>query len=706
MTEQEFLKLQAALQSDSVQTQAFRILQQLCRHASLDASEPRLQDLVLLALEQRERLGSSRPILDALVRRVGLFPYLDPSELSTADQLAYELHRPPGMGEEVVFHHSQARVFQRLLDGESIVLSAPTSFGKSLITDAVIAARKFKNLLILVPTIALIDETRRRLVERFSPEYKIITHATQETADRNIFVMTQERALELKGLSSIDFFVIDEFYKLSPGREGDDRCILLNHALYKLIKTKAQFYMLGPNILGLAEGLEERLDCTFVHEPVKTVRSQIHYLKGTEDRLSDVEAICAKLEGPTIVFCRSPKRAAEIALRLSENSKDVFDERLAGATRWLGENYHSDWHFVKALRAGIGVHHGRIPRALGQYVVRLFNDGILERLVCTSTLIEGVNTRAKNIIISDSTINREPIDFFTFSNIKGRSGRMGRYFTGHVYVFDAPPQDELPLVDVPAFTQPESVSATLLMQLDEEELSPRSRERIRPLLSQGDLPPQTIRQNVGIDPVKQIELARQIYENAEELQPQLAWTGLPTTAQLAFVCELIWKTFDGRALGQGCVRSHKQLAFLLGRLRSAPTTRELINSQLAYWGPEKADEVVQNVLDFLRLWANFHFPRLLRGLSRIQAEVLRRAGLPGGDYEFFARRVEHFFLDPAISTLDEYGVPLEIARRLQGWLAPSAGIDDGIQRLRGIPARKLGLSEFEVSFILDAQEHV
>src|SRR5207253_2807435 len=108
-------------------------------------------------LEQRASFGSAAVVLDALVRQVGLFPYLTPRELGTSDQIAWELNRPANMPEEIVFHEPQTRVYRSLLEGNNVVLSAPTSFGKSLVTDAVIASDKFKNILIVVPTIALID---------------------------------------------------------------------------------------------------------------------------------------------------------------------------------------------------------------------------------------------------------------------------------------------------------------------------------------------------------------------------------------------------------------------------------------------------------------------------------------------------------------------------------------------------------------------
>ncbi len=58
----------------------------------------------------------------------------------------------------VTLHSAQSRVLKRLLLGENIAVSAPTSFGKSFIIDAFISIRKPDNVVIIVPTIALADD--------------------------------------------------------------------------------------------------------------------------------------------------------------------------------------------------------------------------------------------------------------------------------------------------------------------------------------------------------------------------------------------------------------------------------------------------------------------------------------------------------------------------------------------------------------------
>lgn len=372
--------------------------------------EPNLaQELILLALEQRAYFEGCSQVLNGLVREVGLFPYLNPMELGLADKIAYEYHRPLNNLTEwdVVFHRPQARVYRELMSGRSVILSAPTSFGKSLIIDAIVASGKYSNILIVVPTIALIDETRRRLA-KFRDRYKVITHAFQSQSEKNLFVLTQERASELSDLSQIDFFVIDEFYKLSPERPDDSRCDLLNQVFYKLTKKDKQFYMLGPSVNGITGDAEARLMCTYIHEPYHTVVSRVHPVEIIGDEFATLSKLCSSLSEPTIIFCRSPGRASAVSKYLLHDGLGTEQAGVRDAAKWISENYHPDWHFVQALSRGIGIHHGRIPRDLAQYVVRSFNTGTVKFLVCTSTLIESVNTKAK--ILSFSTTKLIEID--------------------------------------------------------------------------------------------------------------------------------------------------------------------------------------------------------------------------------------------------------------------------------------------------------
>ena len=661
------------------------------------------RDLLLRVLDHRESLRADGPLLDALLREHGLFPYVDhPESLGTADRWAYEVHRPLEMG-DVVFHAEQAEVYRLLAEGRSVVLSAPTSFGKSLIIDAVIAARRFTTVVIIVPTIALVDETRRRLTRQFRGQYKIVTHPSQPPGDRTLYVLTQERFLDIRPerLHQVDFFAIDEFYKLDT-RSGDERAGLLNQAFHRLHATGAQFYLLGPNVDGLTRSVSERVRFEFVKTNYQTVALDTEIRSASGGPKQElVTRACAELTGPTIVYVSSPGRARDVARWLLDAGLGRGDRSLDGAARWVADNYHPQWLTARALRNGIGIHHGKMPRALAHHMVRMFNEGRLPWLIVTSTLIEGVNTVAKNIVIVDNTVGGRKLDYFTFSNICGRSGRMFRHFIGRVVVFTEPPDRETKTVDVPVYTQDIETPLSLLVQLPWSELTAASRRRLQPYFEQQLVDISTLRAADGTDPEALLKVARTLHEDPGHWSELLTWTGWPTRDQLNAACQLIFQLAGER--NQGGASSAEQLATRISLLRQhRGDIRPLTDQQMSFSGT-KPDVAVEDVLEFIREWPSHRFPRLLMALQAVTEDVFGRHGLPAGNYRVFASDVEALFRPPMLTTLEEYGLPAPLTSRLDGHIrlrTPPGQIDGVLDQLRRMPP-VAGLSDFEDEMLRD-----
>lgn len=688
--------------------QAFAILKSIARLLGEKPEDPGAQSLLIRALEYRKDFTGCSPLLNALLRETGLYPYAEPNQLSARDRLAFEFHRPEGRLADagMVFHRVQAQVYWRLIDGENVILSAPTSFGKSLVIDALIASGKYKRIALVVPTIALIDETRKRLAG-FSDAYKIVTHASQPADAKRgtIYVLTQERVIEREDLTSLDLFVIDEFYKLDPSGGGADRAAILNHAFYKLLRTAKQFYLLGPNIRAVPTDFQSRFDARLIVSDFVTVATDLRRVDKTGGPSEALVGLTKEIDGSTLIYCQSPASVRRVAQLMVEREVTPVESDLADVVDWVGRNFHPGWIVARALARGIGVHHGRLPRALAQLQVRLFNKGALKFLVCTSTLIEGVNTAAKHVVIYDNKISKKPIDYFTYRNIQGRSGRMFRHFVGTVHLFHSPPEADLLDVDFPAFSQTDTASDGLLVQLDEEDLSSDGAQRVNRLKGQSDLSMETIRANAHVDPKQQIDLARHIRQHARELYPALSWRGEPSDNQIFKVCNLLFDTLLAEA-GRDVVRNDRHLALLLTRLRQLGAS-EFIQAQTRDSGaraPTDPSDRVENALEFLRNWASFKLPRALKALERIQAEVFGRLNLPVGTYGPFIVRIENFMLPPALAALDEYGLPFQLVVRLKPFLPATSDLDAVLAALRALDERPLvPLSSFERSLLEEVQ---
>lgn len=677
-------------------TDSFELFKNLSVVVNNKEFENEGRELVIRTLEYGYLLNETeKEILHSLVRAVGLFPYLNPDILSLQDLVAYEFHRPSNMSEDIVFHSVQAQIYRKLLSGENVILSAPTSFGKSLIIDAMLASQKFDNIVIVVPTIALIDETRKRL-SKFT-DYKVITHRDQQRDERNIFIMTQERALNYPDLENIDFFVIDEFYKL--GLENDsDRFCLLNQIFYKLLKTGAQFYLLGPNIHSLAKNVD--VESAFIKTDFCTVVTETIDLKPEPTIEEATLETCKNIEGQTLIYCKSPNSVQKLVEYFINDGFGTYNPDLEDAISWISDNYHPDWLLVRALKSGIGIHHGRLPRSISQYIVRAFNQGKIRFLVCTSTLIEGVNTSAKNVIIYDNKIAIRNLDFFTFNNIKGRSGRMFKHFIGRVFILKDAPKSELPTVDIPILSQSEGTPNKLLIQLDWEELTDESKEKIRHVYDQNILDINIIKENIGIDPDCQIHLAEEIQNNPDDYNC-LHWEQIyaPTYDALEHVSQIMWELI-GESDGStwfNSVASAKQLAYKINALSQNNDIKQMIQRETDRG--VRPDKVIEEILDFIRNWAGFKIPKYLRALNNIQKNILGKMGYETSDLSIYADRVENVFMYPSVIALEEYGLPHQITLKIADKLSLNDGLDVVLEQLKSLPLEQIDLSNFEIEML-------
>lgn len=391
------------------------------------------------------------PLMNHLIRAVGLLPYLNLDTADWQDRFASEVFKTDiGGGHEAVLHTEQSSILKRLLAGESLAISAPTSFGKSFIIDAFIAIRRPNIVVLIVPTIALADEARRRLTRKFSSEYKIITTTDAALAEMSILVFPQERAFAyLPYLRSIDILIVDEFYKASA-RFDDVRSSTLLNTMVELGKRAKQRYYLAPNISSIndnpfTEGM------SFAAIDFKTVITRVWSLyrqKGDEEKKDAFKermlAAFAKRDlGKTLIYAGTYSGIGKVCEILKRERSVKQTELLNDFASWIRINYGRDYQLSRYVRRGFGIHNGQLHRSLSQIQIKLFEEEEgLDTIISTSSIIEGVNTQAENVILWSVKNGSNNIDYFTYRNIIGRAGRAFKYFIGKVFLLEEPPRQE------------------------------------------------------------------------------------------------------------------------------------------------------------------------------------------------------------------------------------------------------------------------
>lgn len=609
-----------------------------------------------------------------LIERAGFYPYYVSKINSDSDK--YEISPQASIRTaffksdylpDVYFHEKQKEIEQSLSEGKNIAVSAPTSFGKSLLIEEVVARKQFDNILIIQPTLALIDETRRKL-KKYADYYNIVVNTRQQSQDKNVFILTAERVLEFPELPRIDFFVIDEFYKIS-NRRNDSRIDALNVTLLKVMEQKPQAMFLTPTVDSLSKNFIEKYNVEFFQTDYALVNTQLVEIRNNNSKVLSGNSKKNRLfdllfeqSESSIVYVKSPNEAYKLANEYLEylGTKICIINPDLEIFEWMDENIAADWHLKNLLKHGIGAHNGALPRHVVTSEIDLFNDGVLKVLFATASLIEGVNTIAKNMMIYSQNKGGSRIDFFDFANIRGRAGRMNQHFTGMVYLFIEEPESEHFVIDVPIVDQDE-VSDEILVNIPDIDVKDKDRKAE---LNSGieDSLKEIIRDNlISVKGQKQLYLY--ILENYSKLS-YLRWRNMPTYNQL-------WQTLY---LGYKYLKSTDSPSFAKGKATTAlkivnEPLKKVILDQKNYYVKQNTrnpeNKAIDFVLRFQRNEASFEIPKLLAVVESIQKFVFENVSITEyGDYSMFSSLLENDQIDEQLQFLVDYGVPSSAIKKI------------------------------------------
>lgn len=131
--------------------------------------------------------------------------------------------------------------------------------------------------------------------------------------------------------------------------------------------------------------------------------------------------------GPVLVIEATRERAALLATALAEdpNPDWVGDRILIDAASTLLGNDHT---LTRAVRSGVGYHHGSLPVEIRAQVEDAVTAGALRVLVSTTTLTEGVNLPVRSVVVAERGAygSDEYQEFITGAKLLNAVGRAGR----------------------------------------------------------------------------------------------------------------------------------------------------------------------------------------------------------------------------------------------------------------------------------------
>lgn len=679
--------------------QSFQIVSYCTQLLSKHSTEAELlaRKIVIHVLNNWENVDNNAyEVLADLIETLGFYPYIqkNSSDLKIktfADDVRMSYFKSDFL-ENTYLHKEQKKISNYLLSGKNIIASAPISFGKSLLIEEVVASRKYKNIVIIQPTLALLDETRLKL-KKYAEDYKIIVRTSQPYSKekRNLFLLTAERVMEYEPLPHIDFLIIDEFYKLSLRRK-DERADTLNNAFLKIVnRFHPKFYFLGPNIDGITDGFAEKYDAVFYKSDFSLVdcnvidKSELIDWNKSDKQIDKekIEILCELLSElrneQTLIYCSTPARARRIAKMYLEYLKIKGQEKanLLPLVEWIEKNISPEWSLAEELQYGIAIHDGSLQKHIGASIIKYFNEGRLSCIFCTSTIIEGVNTSAKNVILFDEKKGGHPIDFFDYSNIKGRSGRMMEHYVGRIFNFCHVPAQRSIVIDIPFYEQnPELLTNEILINIEKNDVKQDVKSRYDQINALPSDLLNIIRQN-GVSVNGQIRIYNKLVGDtkSKEALKNIQWSQLPTWDQMYYVLELAEENLFNFESKRG-VYSVKQLARYLNMYRTKKNIIDIVEDiyrsrietvkkltderRTRYY-----DEAVETAFHIYRHWFQFTVPKAFRVVDSIQRLICEKRNIKSGSYSFFVQQLENDFIRENLSILVEFGIPSNAVRRLE-----------------------------------------
>lgn len=400
---------------------------------------------------------------------------------------------------EFVLTKFQSEVLAALDSDRLVGISAPTSAGKSFALYLALA-RNFErhpgsSAIFIVPTVSLITQVLldlRRLFAELGLEHVVVRdYAPLESLERSVSVVTQERALyalEAASWSDLGMLIVDEVQNLERVAQEDGlRSKMLYDVITELASEKniKRIVISGPRLENVGElgtlvfGRDSREVAT-TDGPVASLtysiakRGRRAYIRQHRELLAD--APVAELEirdgnivqgqgksiytdgflnflgsmvknvesgSQTIVFSPTADQAVRTSVGLQQILRGSSSEN-DSLSSYLAESVHPDYSLTHLVRDGIAYHNGKVPPHARFAVESAFRQGTITKLVCTTTLMQGVNLPANIVFIRNPNLFvRAPsrddaprLSAYEFANLRGRAGRLMKDLVGRTVVLD------------------------------------------------------------------------------------------------------------------------------------------------------------------------------------------------------------------------------------------------------------------------------
>jgi superfamily II DNA/RNA helicase len=392
----------------------------------------------------------------------------------------------------------QKEIWESIEKNSLIGISAPTSAGKSflILLKAIDLIKKKSGVVVyVVPTLSLVSQVTsdfRKLLDEFElTDYSIETTYNNLSATQNtIYILTQEKAIAAfsqieNPFENIRLLVIDEIQNVEKVADSDDQRSKVLYDLMIELRNSSQIDHiivsgpriikideLGSNVFGIHSDKKETdaspvLNLTYSISKNKTdyyfnvysdlLENNLQVKITNNDSISGYGKVlynddylnylgeflkCFGKDESTLIFSPTSTTCNKIARHIAKDMEEKNEQYLNELASFISITVHPRFTMVDTLRKGVAYHHGKLPF----HVRFLVEDGIRQKkiktIICTTTLLQGVNLPVQNIIIRNPNLFTKQrvastkLSNYEIANLRGRAGRLLKDFVGRTYILD------------------------------------------------------------------------------------------------------------------------------------------------------------------------------------------------------------------------------------------------------------------------------
>lgn len=338
----------------------------------------------------------------------------------------------------------------------STAIVAPTSYGKSELVISTIKDSANKRICVVVPSKALIAQTRKRILDE-SIEWvdRIVSHPEMHRDEDNssVYVLTQERATRLLNNNKqlyFDVVIIDEAHNILS---DDSRSTLLASVvkILKHRKTNTAFKFLTPFLEDFDSLLfrDDRLE-TVDFRVDEYVKSELLYISdyrdGKEETLfydhfinqfvalentseSYIKYLTDNSVDKNIVYFNRPKHIQIFSKQLADSLPRIKSGLIEDCISEISDHTHEMYLLLQCMQHGVLYHHGSMSDGIRNFVEYIYrNCSEIKYLVTSSTLLEGVNLPVERLFLFDTRKGLGNLKPAQFKNLIGRVNRFSDIF--------------------------------------------------------------------------------------------------------------------------------------------------------------------------------------------------------------------------------------------------------------------------------------